>query len=63
MRKAGHEAEILAAWLKAHAKYMPMSVEENRMERAAVVLRDLYLQNKILREILDMPRKEPHEAK
>jgi hypothetical protein len=57
------EPEILSAWLKAHAKFMPMSPEENRMHRAGVVMRDLYLQNKILRDLLDMDRKEPHDAR
>jgi hypothetical protein len=57
------EPEILSAWLKAHAKLMPMSPNENRMLRASVVIRDLYLQNKILRDLLDMDRREPHDAK
>jgi hypothetical protein len=57
------EAEILSAWLKAHAKFLPVPPEDNRMHRAGVVLRDLYLQNKILRDLLDMDRKEPHDAR
>jgi len=57
------EPEVLAAWLKAHAKFMPMSPDENRMYRAGVVMRDLYLQNKILRDLLDMGRKEPHDTR
>lgn len=58
-----HEAQQLSAWLKAHAKFMPMSLEENRMNRAAVVLADLYKQNKILRDLLNFDRKEPHDAR
>jgi len=57
------EPEILAAWLKAHDNYMPMSPDENRMFRAGVVMRDLYMQNKILRELLGMGRKEPHDTR
>lgn len=57
------EAQRLSAWLKAHAKYMPLPPEENLMYRASRVLSDLYLQNKILRELLDMDRKVPHDAR
>lgn len=57
------ESLKLAAWLRAHAKFMPMSPEENKMNRAALVLSDLYKQNKILRDILNLDRKEPHDAR
>ena len=58
-----HEALRLSAWLKAHAKHMPMSLEENKMGRAAVVLKDLYHQNTILRDMLKLDRREPHDAR
>ena len=63
MNKQLREAQRLSAWLKAHAKFLPMSPEENQMYRAGVVLNDLYLQNKILRDLLDMDRKVPHDTR
>jgi len=58
-----HESLKLAAWLQAHAKHLPMPMDENKMGRAAVVLRDLHKQNQILRELLNLDRKEPHDAR
>jgi hypothetical protein len=63
MSKELREAQRLAAWLKAYAKFMPLPPEENMMHRAGRVLSDLYLQNKILRDLLDMDRKVPHDAR
>jgi membrane peptidoglycan carboxypeptidase len=63
VHKTLHESLQLAAWLKAHAKHMPMSPEENKMQRAALVMSDMYKQNKILRELLDLNRQEPHDAR
>jgi len=58
-----NEAMRLSAWLRAYSKYLRVPDHENEMARAGLVMRDLVKQNEILRGILKLERKEPHDAR